>query len=956
MLNNVFSSTHPKSWRGFLFGAMICSLVASSFSLVPQKFAQAVDTISTSQYIDLDSDGTIDRIRWAIDETITLCDYEPGDWSIDTAGTINVTSIDALSCAGSNLYIYVTTDANVSGGVINPVISYTNQGTAGSVSLTSGALSSKAGVTVTDGALPALLSVKYGASGSAVDTTTLTFSENVTVVYNDGDWEATPNSLTGFDVTGISSGNGTSEVVLTATVTGNITGRQDSTASEPTLSFFPFTGSITDDAGNPDTDGIPATTVQDYAAPSLVSVEYQDPDSDGDVSRVLATFTEPVTASALQISTVANDLTGFTNANTGVNTSYTNQNIILLNFGTTSNSKTGVFSGTEPTITFSGTAIADQSGQANNYAGSTESLTDGAAPVIIQVKYEDVSGDGTVDSLDFVFSEVIEVASSLAANDFVFGDVGDFTGSVFGSSLTDRATAQATIVTVPLGTPATVVDTHEDSGNVSITTQNGFSLIDGAGNINDTLGVQSQVAYVDIADPVLKTSSPATGSTNFTRLSNIRLTFSEAMNTVSTEGDMALSDGGAVTFVGTWSGSNSILTINPDTTLAANTLHTLDLGVLYSADTDDGDTLTPPDVTFTTGTRTTTGSGGGGGSSTVPVVETSCTVVSPNGGEIIGKDTVKNISWTSTGTGIDNLVIYHQSATNGPWNMIVAGTPNDGSYDWQVPSELSNASKIRIECRDSGAATLAADESDATFTIATNLVNIDDPIVDSVLYTREAANFLLPAAFPVDSLVKLADDGDASTTVDSAVYYIGLDAKRHPFPSLAIYSSWYTDFSEVQIIDLATLADISLGSAVLVRPGTHWVKIQSDPKTYYVAPGYTLRWVEDEATAIMLGGENWNQNIIDIEPTFFARFTVGEKIMASDLVNSWPAGSLVKAPGQTDVWYTDANGRRMVTGGALTVNHFQTRFVKTLTGGWQNATQGLNIVGFEDSLFSEMLP
>ena len=135
--------------------------------------------------------------------------------------------------------------------------------------------------------------------------------------------------------------------------------------------------------------------------------------------------------------------------------------------------------------------------------------------------------------------------------------------------------------------------------------------------------------------------------------------------------------------------------------------------------------------------------------------------------------------------------------------------------------------------------------------------------------------------------------------------------------------------------------------------GTHWVKIQSDPKTYLVEPsGYTLRWIKDEATALLLGGSDWNKNIIDIEPTYFTKFTVGADLSSADLSASWPAGSLVKgADGK--VWYITSTGRREVTSAGQTANKIQARFIETSTAaGWQAKAVESQVVGMEDALFS----
>lgn len=214
------------------------------------------------------------------------------------------------------------------------------------------------------------------------------------------------------------------------------------------------------------------------------------------------------------------------------------------------------------------------------------------------------------------------------------------------------------------------------------------------------------------------------------------------------------------------------------------------------------------------------------------------------------------------------------------------------------------------------------------------------------VFNRTVVNATLPPSAPIDSLVRLASQ--------PAVYYVGLDGKRHPFPTLAMYRSWFADFSNVKVISADDMAAIPLGQPVLVRPGTYWVKIQSDPKTYYVEPdGYTLRWVKDEATAKILGGTDWAKRVIDVEPTYFSKFRVGPDLDTIVLSSSWPSGALVSAPGSKDVWYVDHGTRRHVED--LAQNKFQAAFVRPLAGAWQIFPEGLPVSAPSDDLFSSQL-
>lgn len=360
-------------------------------------------------------------------------------------------------------------------------------------------------------------------------------------------------------------------------------------------------------------------------------------------------------------------------------------------------------------------------------------------------------------------------------------------------------------------------------------------------------------------------------------------------------------------------------------------------------------------TTATTVCSYNSGGGGGGGSSSVAVTTTACSLSAPNGGGSLTGGTTTNITWTSAGTGITDVNLYYSVDGGVNYGLIVAGSPNDGSQSWIVPNTATAKARVKVECRDSGGGSTTAmkDASDSDFTIALAsalpVVAAPTPVTTttSAALPRATANAALPTAYPVDTLIKSTDPAV------STVYYIGLDAKRHPYPSEAIFKTWFPDFSGVKSINPTTLASISLGKPQLVRPGTHWVKIQSDPKTYLVEPGgYSLRWIKDEATAKTLGGTDWNKNIIDIEPTYFTKFSVGAEIGSTDLATTWPAGSLVKGS-DGKVWYITSTGRREMTVAGQTGNKVQARFIETSTAaGWQAKAVESQVTVFEDALFS----
>lgn len=137
----------------------------------------------------------------------------------------------------------------------------------------------------------------------------------------------------------------------------------------------------------------------------------------------------------------------------------------------------------------------------------------------------------------------------------------------------------------------------------------------------------------------------------------------------------------------------------------------------------------------------------------------------------------------------------------------------------------------------------------------------------------------------VHSLVKLQDDGNPATQIDSAVYYVGADGYRHAFPNEKAYFTWYCDYSGVVTITPDEMARMGLGPNVIYRPGIRLVKFQTSPVVYAVARYGVLRPMASEEVAKALYGDDWNKKIDDIADAFFGNYKIGEEIKSADQFN-----------------------------------------------------------------------
>jgi hypothetical protein len=160
-------------------------------------------------------------------------------------------------------------------------------------------------------------------------------------------------------------------------------------------------------------------------------------------------------------------------------------------------------------------------------------------------------------------------------------------------------------------------------------------------------------------------------------------------------------------------------------------------------------------------------------------------------------------------------------------------------------------------------------------------------------------------------LLKLPDDHDPATTVDAAVYLVGLDGKRHAFPTESIFYSWFEDFSTLSYIDETHLAEYALGANVAIRPGTSLIKLTNDPKVYAVDDENTLHWIPSEELAATLYGTDWAMRVVDIPDVYFSSYTIGSAISSehhpSGTFGYTPEGRVIYLRNATYYTIVDAN-------------------------------------------------
>ena len=199
------------------------------------------------------------------------------------------------------------------------------------------------------------------------------------------------------------------------------------------------------------------------------------------------------------------------------------------------------------------------------------------------------------------------------------------------------------------------------------------------------------------------------------------------------------------------------------------------------------------------------------------------------------------------------------------------------------------------------------------------------------------------AAFAVPTTAHAASGGDLiKGTSLSTVYYMGYDGNRYTFVNEKTYDTWFNGFDMVTTISDAELAAINLGGNVVYRPGSRWIKIVSDAKTYAVATNGMIHHIESEAIATDYAGSDWALNIDDVPDAFFVDYSVGSSLMSAtafDGMTYMDGGNYMLA------WGGES---RLVSAAGRSANYMEDRFFLDGAGiDASSLTSGSDLTGFE---------
>lgn len=139
-------------------------------------------------------------------------------------------------------------------------------------------------------------------------------------------------------------------------------------------------------------------------------------------------------------------------------------------------------------------------------------------------------------------------------------------------------------------------------------------------------------------------------------------------------------------------------------------------------------------------------------------------------------------------------------------------------------------------------------------------------------------------------LIKLGCDGNVYPNDPcTAVYYYGVDGKRHAFPNEKIFKSWFNNFDDLVIVSSKVMSDIQLGKNITFRPGKRLVKFSTNT-VYAVSFAGLLRPIANAQIAESIFGVDWVLLIESVDDVFYGNYRVGVTVESSTAF-SWSAAN-----------------------------------------------------------------
>lgn len=152
------------------------------------------------------------------------------------------------------------------------------------------------------------------------------------------------------------------------------------------------------------------------------------------------------------------------------------------------------------------------------------------------------------------------------------------------------------------------------------------------------------------------------------------------------------------------------------------------------------------------------------------------------------------------------------------------------------------------------------------------------PVPDSDLITIPGGFGISPFDGTTLEEIQVLSEGDVFKGEHFDTIYALISGQRRPFLDDATYFTWYTDYADVRTVSDATLTAYPIGAAMLPKPGSTLLQINSEPEVYISEGPNILHQIADEGTAQVLLGSAWQVFVFNLPPTIFMHYIIGDPV------------------------------------------------------------------------------
>ena len=537
----------------------------------------AQPSIDDATWNDTDGDGNIDQVVLTFDVSVNIIDGNAATdgfpaIAVDDGAAVTLDNQDVSASGVTTLTLNFTGDPITGTDVAGLTVTYSDAGGGDPAIIDpSGPTEMLNGTTATlttDAAIPVITDATWNdQNGNGnIDQVVLTFSESVDVT--DGSAGDGFGAIVVDDGAAVTLDNADYGATGVTGLTLNFTGDEIAGSAIAVLSVtYDNSGAnaISDGVPNEIVNGDVAEAYTDNATPAITDATWSDQTGDGNIDRVVLTFSENIDASD------GNAGDGFdgivVDDGAAVTLDFadyavTNSATLTLNF--TGDQIAGTSIGSlSVAYNQAGTNNITSNADSDELADAINALayTDAAIPVITDATWNDQNGNGNIDQVVLTFSESVDVTDGSAGDGFGAIVVDD------GAAVTlDNADYGATGVTgLTLNFTGDEIAGSAIAG-LSVTYDNSGANAIADGVPNEIANADIAEAYTDGAAPVIldATWSDQTGDGNIDR---VVLTLSELVDIIDGGGAgdgfaaISVDDGAAVTL------DNQNVAINDVTTL-----------------------------------------------------------------------------------------------------------------------------------------------------------------------------------------------------------------------------------------------------------------------------------------------------------------------------------------------------------------------------------------------------